>query len=83
MMTSLRADLKLPKLPIIQVALASGQGPYVEAVRRAQFGVKLPYVTTIDAKGLQLSEDNLHLSTPGQVQLGAMFAKVFPAAVVG
>ncbi|KAL3530564.1 hypothetical protein ACH5RR_009886 [Cinchona calisaya] len=75
--SNVRTDLKLPALPIIQVALASGQGPYVDKVRKAQFKVHLPKVTSIDAKGLPMNPDNLHLSTVAQVQLGEMFTKSF------
>lgn len=70
----LRADLKSPLLPIIQVALASGEGPYIETVREAQHGIKLPNVMTVDAKGLQLQPDGLHLSTQAQVHVGQMLA---------
>ncbi|PWA60140.1 SGNH hydrolase-type esterase domain-containing protein [Artemisia annua] len=74
---NLRADLRSPLLPIIQVALASGQGPYVETVRKAQLGTKLLKVKCVDAKGLPLLQDKLHLSTPAQVQLGHMLADAF------
>ncbi|PWA28182.1 SGNH hydrolase-type esterase domain-containing protein [Artemisia annua] len=74
---NLRADLRSPLLPIIQVALASGQGPYVETVRKAQLGTKLGKVKCVDAKGLPLLQDKLHLSTPAQVQLGHMLADAF------
>lgn len=62
---------------MVQVALASGQGPYVETVRKAQLGTKLRKVKCVDAKGLPLLEDKLHLSTPAQVQLGHMLADAF------
>ncbi|CAI9115850.1 OLC1v1016854C2 [Oldenlandia corymbosa var. corymbosa] len=75
--THLRADLQLPQLPIIQVALASGTGPYVGTVRKAQFKVDLPNVKTVDAAGLRLQPDHLHLSTSSQVQLGEMLADTF------
>lgn len=70
----LRDDLKSPLLPVIQVALASGEGPYIETVREAQLGIKLPNVMTVDAMGIQLQPDGLHLSTPAQVQVGEMLA---------
>ncbi|XP_074369764.1 putative carbohydrate esterase At4g34215 [Apium graveolens] len=75
--TNLRQDLVFPMLPVIQVALDSGPGPYVEEVREAQLGSKLPNVWCIDAKGLQLQADGLHLSSPAQVQLGKMLADAF------
>ncbi|KAF5780524.1 putative sialate O-acetylesterase domain, SGNH hydrolase superfamily [Helianthus annuus] len=70
----LRTDLKSPLLPVIQVALASGEGPYIELVRKAQHEINLPNVVTVDAKGLLLQPDGLHLSTNAQVQVGKMLA---------
>ncbi|KAK1422202.1 hypothetical protein QVD17_25161 [Tagetes erecta] len=70
----LRSDLKSPLLPVIQVALASGEGPYIEIVRKAQHEINLPNVITVDAKGLLLQPDGLHLSTIAQVQVGKMLA---------
>ncbi|KAJ6971629.1 probable carbohydrate esterase At4g34215 [Populus alba] len=73
----LRADLGYPTLPIIQVALASGEGPYVEIVRNAQLGINLPNVQCVDAKGLPLEPDRVHLTTPAQVQLGQVLTDAF------
>ncbi|KAL7116988.1 hypothetical protein ACP275_03G042400 [Erythranthe tilingii] len=72
-----RSDLMSPMLPVIQVALASGQGSYVDIVRKAQLEIELPNVRCVDAKGLPLEPDGLHLSTAGQVQLGRMLADAF------
>ncbi|XP_068657726.1 probable carbohydrate esterase At4g34215 isoform X2 [Aristolochia californica] len=65
---NVRSDLGLQDLPVIQVALASGEGSYVEKVRAAQLGISLPGVVTVDAKGLSLGQDHLHLTTSAQVQ---------------
>ncbi|KAK8477670.1 hypothetical protein V6N13_085641 [Hibiscus sabdariffa] len=73
---NVREDLGLPSLPIIQVAIASG-GEYMEKVREAQLGIDLPNVTCVDAKGLPLKEDNLHLTTEAEVSLGRMLADAF------
>uniref|UniRef100_A0A7N0TR43 Sialate O-acetylesterase domain-containing protein n=1 Tax=Kalanchoe fedtschenkoi TaxID=63787 RepID=A0A7N0TR43_KALFE len=73
----LRRDLELPLLPIFQVALASGAGPYKSRVRAAQLGMNLINVFTVDAEGLQLEPDNLHLTTPAQVRLGSMLASAY------
>ncbi|XP_057502171.1 probable carbohydrate esterase At4g34215 [Actinidia eriantha] len=73
----LRLDLPIPSLPIIQVALASGQGPFIEKVRAAQLGLNLDKVTCVDAKGLELEPDRLHLSTGAEVRLGEMLANEF------
>ncbi|XP_028772586.1 probable carbohydrate esterase At4g34215 [Neltuma alba] len=72
--SDVRADLQSPLLPIVQVALASGIGPYVETVREAQLGMDLLNLRTVDAKGLPLEPDGLHLSSPAQVHLGHMMA---------
>ncbi|KAJ1431062.1 Sialate O-acetylesterase domain [Sesbania bispinosa] len=72
-----RDDMQSPLLPIIQVALASGSGPYIEIVRQAQLGIDLLNLKTVDAKGLALEPDGLHLSTPAQVDLGQMMANAF------
>ncbi|GAU36539.1 hypothetical protein TSUD_316650 [Trifolium subterraneum] len=48
------------------VALATGLGPYIEIVRQAQMGIDLLNLKTVDAKGLPLQPDGLHLSTPAQ-----------------
>ncbi|XP_057502173.1 probable carbohydrate esterase At4g34215 [Actinidia eriantha] len=73
----LRADLHIPSIPIIQVALASGQGPFIEKVRAAQLGLNLDKVMCVDAKGLELEPDHLHLSTRAEVRLGEMLANEF------
>ncbi|MFS7995691.1 putative sialate O-acetylesterase domain, SGNH hydrolase superfamily [Helianthus anomalus] len=76
---NVRADLGLPALPVIQVAIASGEGKYIEVVREAQKAIDLPNVVCVDAKGLELKEDHLHLTTTAQVQLGHMLADAYLA----
>jgi len=46
-------------------------------VREAQKGINIPNVICIDAKGLPLNEDNLHLNTEAQVKLGHMLAQPY------
>ncbi|CAN4080525.1 unnamed protein product [Withania somnifera] len=75
--TDLRSDLSLPELLIIQVALASGGKHYTEIVRQAQLNPDIANVVTVDAKGLQLHKDNLHLTASSQVLLGHMMADAF------
>ncbi|KAF3614709.1 hypothetical protein FXO38_35502 [Capsicum annuum] len=75
--TDLRRDLGLPKLLIIQVALASGGKHYTEIVRGAQLNPELSNVVTVDAKDLQLHKDNLRLTVSSQVLLGHMMADAF------
>lgn len=74
---NVRADLGLPSLPIIQVAIASGDVKYLEKIREIQKGIDIPNVLCVDAKGLQLKEDNLHLTTEAQVQLGHFLAQAY------
>lgn len=73
---NVRLDLQSPSLPIIQVAIASGE-KYMETVREAQKSIDLPNVVCVDAKGLKLGPDNLHLTTEAQVQLGHMLADAY------
>ncbi|XP_010932219.2 probable carbohydrate esterase At4g34215 [Elaeis guineensis] len=72
-----RCDLQLPSLPFIQVAIASGDKHHIEKVREAQLGIDMPNVVCVDAKGLPLNEDHLHLSTEAQVLLGNMLAQAY------
>ncbi|RDX73215.1 putative carbohydrate esterase, partial [Mucuna pruriens] len=76
----LRSDLSLPSLLLIQVALASGEGKFIEKVRRAQMGITLPNVKCVDAKGLRLKPDKLHLTTMSQVHLGIRLARAYLAS---
>ncbi|CAH8353098.1 unnamed protein product [Eruca vesicaria subsp. sativa] len=77
--SDLRNDLQHPNLPIIQVALATGAGPYLDAVRKAQLETGLDNVHCVDAKGLPLEPDGLHLTTSSQVRLGQMMVDAFLA----
>ncbi|KAL0325510.1 UNVERIFIED_CONTAM: putative carbohydrate esterase [Sesamum radiatum] len=77
LITDIRSDLKLPELPVILVALASAEGPYIDEVRNAQLGIDLPNVKCVDAKGMKIGSDGLHLSTEGEVQVGQMMANAF------
>ncbi|RWR81406.1 putative carbohydrate esterase [Cinnamomum micranthum f. kanehirae] len=72
-----RDHLRSPSLPFIQVALASGDTHSIDMVREAQLGINLPNVVCVDAKGLPLNEDNLHLTTEAQVELGNMLADAY------
>ncbi|KAI3876016.1 hypothetical protein MKX03_026252 [Papaver bracteatum] len=74
---NLRTDLQLPKLPFIQVALASGQGHFLGTVRKSQLELNLPNVRCVDAYGVPLSTDYVHLTTPAEVRVGKLLAKAF------
>ncbi|XP_057783013.1 probable carbohydrate esterase At4g34215 [Salvia miltiorrhiza] len=71
---NLRQDLHLPSLPVIMVALASGRDKYLEKVRDAQKGINLANVVCVDALGLALEDDNLHITTEAHIKLGHMMA---------
>ncbi|XP_031267159.1 probable carbohydrate esterase At4g34215 [Pistacia vera] len=73
----LRSDLNNPSLLIIQVAIASGEGKYVDTVRKAQQGINIPLVKCVDAKGLRLKDDHLHLTTISEVHLGIKLAHAY------
>ncbi|XWS21244.1 hypothetical protein CRYUN_Cryun30bG0038800 [Craigia yunnanensis] len=73
----LRSDLNLPTFPFIQVALASGEGEFVETVRKVQLKTNLPNLKCVDAKGLPLKADNLHLTTTSEVKVGLKLAHAF------
>ncbi|CAN6247840.1 unnamed protein product [Urochloa humidicola] len=77
LVNDLRADLGIPDLLIIQVGLASGEGNYTDIVREAQKNIKLPNVILVDAIGLPLRDDQLHLSTEAQLQLGDMLGQAY------
>lgn len=74
---NVRCDLQSPSLPFIQVAIASGEKHHIEEVREAQMGIDMPNVVCVDAKGLPLNADHLHLSTEAQVLLGNMLAQAY------
>lgn len=49
----------------------------MEQIRKAQVGINLPNVRTVDAKGLPVGMDYVHITTLAQVQLGQMLADAF------
>ncbi|KAL3617563.1 hypothetical protein CASFOL_037884 [Castilleja foliolosa] len=87
LLTQIRSDLKLPNLPVIEVALASkGKegtelfGPYFDVVRSAQLEMPnlLPNVKCVDALGFPVDNyDKLHLTVQAEVKLGKMLADAF------
>lgn len=62
---------------VVKVALASGDGKFVETVRAAQPGISLPNVKCVDAKGLDLKDDRVHLTTTSEVKLGTKLARAY------
>ncbi|KAH6782248.1 carbohydrate esterase [Perilla frutescens var. frutescens] len=72
-----RVELQMPTLPVVQVLVTSGDGPYVEKVRESQMAVKLPNFKSVDAWGLPLQGDNVHLTVDAQIKVGHMLAHAF------
>lgn len=61
----------------LQVALASGLGSFTGEVRQAQLKAEITNLIVVDAKGLQLQNDKVHLTTSAQVVLGEKLATAF------
>ncbi|KAI3907674.1 hypothetical protein MKW98_016318, partial [Papaver atlanticum] len=59
------------------VALASGQGHFLGTVRKSQLELNLPNGRCVDAYGVPLSTDYVHLTTQAQVRVGKLLAKAF------
>nr|XP_016443199.1 PREDICTED: probable carbohydrate esterase At4g34215 [Nicotiana tabacum] len=68
-LTKIGVVLHHPKQPFV--------GEFVDVVREAQFDIDLPNVIKVDAKGLPLNSDGIHITTQGQVKLGNMMAEAF------
>ena len=55
---------------------------YLARLREAQRQVHLPGVFMVDAMGLALQQDRLHLTTAAQVQLAKQLAEMYLATVL-
>lgn len=68
---SLRIALDSPELPILQVAIAcnSPKTPLADEINSLQQRMDLPMLTTVDAAGLELQQDGVHLTTAAQAEL--------------
>nr|GMD80869.1 probable carbohydrate esterase At4g34215 [Ipomoea batatas] len=74
---SIRKDLNIPRLPIVQVAMPPEVvGPFTKEVRNLQLHFNLPSMKTVDAMGSKL-QDDFHLNTTSQVILGKKMAHAF------
>ncbi|KAJ7570707.1 hypothetical protein O6H91_01G132600 [Diphasiastrum complanatum] len=77
---NVRCDLQSENLPFIQVGITADNHPhphFVTQIREAQLEINLPRVYYVDAHGLPLQEDRVHLTSEAQVQLGKMLADVY------
>ncbi|KAK4337889.1 hypothetical protein RND71_042376 [Anisodus tanguticus] len=77
----LRTDLNSPLLPLLMVVLHVPRpwfkGKFADIVRQAQIEVELSNVVKVDAKGLPLNPDGIHLTTAAQIRVGNMLADAF------
>lgn len=59
----------------MQVAIATGEGIFIDPIRKVQLGIDLPNVQTVDPKSFAVIQpDKLHLTAQSQVQLGSLMA---------
>ncbi|MQM04922.1 hypothetical protein Taro_037728, partial [Colocasia esculenta] len=79
LVTRVRARLMRPRSPTVEVLvlLATGLGPHLGMVRAAQKAVNLTNVVLVDAWGLLVSNDFVHLTTEAQVLLGEKLAAAY------
>lgn len=80
-MRDVRRDLGIPNLLVIQVGIATGQGKFVDLVRKAQRAVRAPNLRYVDAMWLPIANDFTHLTTAAQVRLGKMLADAYVATL--
>ena len=78
---SVREALGAPELPVGVVAITALETacPHLEAVRAAQLRIPalLHRSFVVDARGLELQPDGLHLTTDAHVTLGALLARAY------
>ena len=76
---AMREELQAPQLPVGVVAITAADSacPHLDAVRAAQLRIPaaVSHSFVVDARGLALQADGLHLTTEAQVQLGTMLAR--------
>lgn len=77
MIADIRADLKMPTLPVVQVIVTSGDGPYLKEMRESQQSIKVDNLKQVDSWGLRLGGDKIHLTPESQVKVGHMMADAF------
>jgi carbohydrate esterase-like sialic acid-specific acetylesterase len=84
MITAWRRDLGDPNLPVIMLVLKPGtpqtlrKYPYRDIVREQQLSVEMPYLTKIETIGYSYYDDDIHLTTAGQLALGPALAAALP-----
>ncbi|OWM73158.1 hypothetical protein CDL15_Pgr001272 [Punica granatum] len=73
----IRADLKLPKLLIIQVVIPPGRKPFTGIVREAQLSLNVPNVENVNPHVLPLEADGIHVTAQAQVTVGKLLSNKF------
>eukprot|EP00246_Nothoceros_aenigmaticus_P001836 TRINITY_DN12509_c0_g1_i1.p1 TRINITY_DN12509_c0_g1~~TRINITY_DN12509_c0_g1_i1.p1 ORF type:complete len:163 (+),score=17.60 TRINITY_DN12509_c0_g1_i1:46-489(+) len=84
LIANVRRDLLLPDLLVIQVGITIDSHPHphlLEQVRQSQRALDIPGVYYVDAQGLPLQEDTVHLTTDAQVALGSKLAALYEQTV--
>lgn len=83
---NVRADLQSPDLPIFQVAIywpKAAHPELVEQVRHAQKAVcdQIKHVYLVDAFGLPMLSDGIHLTTEAQTKVGLMLMEKYVSSL--
>ena len=82
MFQTLRLDLYASNLPIIQVAITcdsslQSKTPLWQQINNIQLNMQMDDLVTVDATGLSLQQDGLHLDLEGQLCLGSMICDCY------
>jgi hypothetical protein len=85
LLTALRTDLAVPKLPVLMVGIAdpprvgrfADQFPFWAIVQQEQANMTDKNLFYVSAVGLEKLDDDLHLSTKGQIELARRMAEVW------
>ena len=84
MVSAWRADMGEPNLPVIMLVLTPAtpeilrEYPYRDVVRQQQLSVQMPYLIKIETIGYDYYEDDIHMTTKGQLALGPVIAAALP-----
>ena len=85
MVSAWRSDVGNPTLPVILLVMRPGTArtlakyPYTELVRQQQLSVQMPYLTKVDTSRYEYYNDDVHMTTLGQLALGPAIAAALPA----
>jgi hypothetical protein len=76
---SLRTALDAPTLPVVQVAITcnSSKTPLSDRINALQRQMALPRLATVDAAGLELQQDGVHLTMTAQEELASKLVAAY------